>query len=154
MIIQRIRQINAPLRQQVNAYLATNKISRQFPLDSQRVESMLLRMTTHPDYGLWVAYDGDQFAGFISGYLQLSLFHNRIFAFDLGWFVMPDYRGSGLGRQLMDTYVQWAEKNKASVVHFSVAFADKESDQKSTKQLEVMGFEHWGFMTRKVLNKH
>ncbi|WP_263082152.1 GNAT family N-acetyltransferase [Endozoicomonas sp. Mp262] len=151
--IHRIHQIDNPLRLQLKFYLATNKISRQYPLDEQRIEQMLQLMTGHPDYALWVAYDGDNPVGFISGNLQHSLFHDRIFAFDLGWFVLPGYQGKGIGRQLMDTYVHWAQAHGASVAHFSVVFADKEADQRSTDKLAAMGFEHWGYLTRKVLSE-
>ncbi|KEQ12032.1 hypothetical protein GZ77_23400 [Endozoicomonas montiporae] len=149
--IKRIHTITPMIRQALNLYLNQNKISRSFPLDQGRIETMLEKMTKHPAYGLWIAFNGEMPVGFVSGQLQESLFHDRVFAFDLGWFVLPDYQGKGLGRRLLDTYIGWAKDNEASVVHFCVAFADEDSDRRNADKLKAMGFEPWGQLTRKVL---
>ena len=150
--IHRIHKLNNLLRQAMTAYLQQNKVSRQFPLDEQRIEQMLENMIHNPAYALWVAYYNGVPVGFMSGQLQNSLFHDRTFAFDLGWYVLPGYQGRGIGRQLMDTYTNWAKEQGASVAHMSVVFGDEDADQSSVDKLIEMDFELWGYLTRKVLD--
>lgn len=66
-----------------------------------------------------VLLDGDK--GMLAGTCTPFLFGNKLVASEIGWWVEPEYRNSGVGKQLVDAFEEWAkEKNCDMIVMVSI----------------------------------
>ncbi len=58
---------------------------------------------------LLVAKDGDDIVGYIAFIIADVLWGTVRSAAELLWWVEPEHRGTGIGRELMDAGLEWAE---------------------------------------------
>jgi GNAT superfamily N-acetyltransferase len=73
------------------------------------------------DNGLWlIAWDENNVAGMLLGYISPSFYAaKQLRARCVYVFVMPDYRGKSLHRDLMANFEEWAESKGANVIAYS-----------------------------------
>jgi len=61
--------------------------------------------------------------GMIAGVISEFPFGNHLVASELGWWVEPEYRKSEIGKELLDTFEDWATVNKCEKI-FMVTLDD------------------------------
>ncbi len=91
-----------------------------------------------------VACDGVRVIGFIHGYLQERPYGqpNKV-AFCECLYVMPEYRGKGLKKRLVDSFINWAEVNGLAI-EFMTRY-----DQDLMKVWERSGFTPYSIIFRR-----
>ena len=70
------------------------------------------------DNGLWlIAWDEDNVIGMLLGYIGPSFYSaKQITAHCAYVFIMPEYRGKGLHKILMESFEKWANDKGASII--------------------------------------
>jgi len=54
--------------------------------------------------------------GFLAGVTNRFLLGNQYMAVELGWYVLPECRGTGAGKALMDGFEDWAKIMKCDLI--------------------------------------
>jgi len=111
------------------AFHAASPVRQSIPLDTDSFQQFCKQAFDNPAVGFWVAADGDRVAGMAAAVIFPSYFNNTAtIVQELFWWVDPDARGTGAGKQLIESIEQWAEKLDAKVV-FMIALADKNEEK-------------------------
>jgi GNAT superfamily N-acetyltransferase len=75
--------------------------------------------------GVWILAEQDGKAiGFVSGIIHETMFNNERRVSDMGWFVLPEYRGGFTARRLMTLLEQWAKLQGIKQIWFGQTTGD------------------------------
>jgi GNAT superfamily N-acetyltransferase len=96
-----------------------------------------------------LAIDDDKIVGFIAAMLHEYFFSNRKRVSDLGFYVLPKYRGSRAAIKLVKSLETWAKQTGADDLHLGQTTA-VEID-KTRQFYERLGYKTVGFNTVKHL---
>lgn len=109
----------------------------------------ILQLFKNPNAVAFLALENDQIVGFISGLVHEYFFSNRKRVSDLGFFVLPEYRGSRVALKLVKLLEAWAIEKNANELHLGQTTG---LDIDKTKRFyERLGFKTVGFNTVKHL---
>lgn len=111
----------------------------------------ILQLFKNPNAVAFLALENDQIVGFISGIVHEYFFSNRKRVSDLGFFVLPEYRGSRVALKLVKLLEAWAIEKNANELHLGQTTG---LDIDKTKRFyERLGFKTVGFNTVKHLRE-
>lgn len=111
----------------------------------------ILQLFKNPNAVAFLALENNQIVGFISGIVHEYFFSNRKRVSDLGFFVLPEYRGSRVALKLVKLLESWAIEKKAEELHLGQTTG---LDIDKTKRFyERLGFKTVGFNTVKHLRE-
>ena len=111
----------------------------------------ILQLFKNPNAVAFLALENDQIVGFISGLVHEYFFSNRKRVSDLGFFVLPEYRGSRVALKLVKLLEAWAIEKNANELHLGQTTG---LDIDKTKRFyERLGFKTVGFNTVKHLRE-
>lgn len=109
----------------------------------------ILQLFKNPNAVAFLALENNQIVGFISGLVHEYFFSNRKRVSDLGFFVLPEYRGSRVALKLVKLLEAWAIEKNANELHLGQTTG---LDIDKTKRFyERLGFKTVGFNTVKHL---
>ena len=109
----------------------------------------ILQLFKNPNAVAFLALENNQIVGFISGIVHEYFFSNRKRVSDLGFFVLPEYRGSRVALKLVKLLEAWAIEKNANELHLGQTTG---LDIDKTKRFyERLGFKTVGFNTVKHL---
>lgn len=111
----------------------------------------ILQLFKNPNAVAFLALENNQIVGFISGIVHEYFFSNRKRVSDLGFFVLPEYRGSRVALKLVKLLESWAIEKKADELHLGQT-TGLDID-KTKKFYERLGFKTVGFNTVKHLRE-
>lgn len=111
----------------------------------------ILQLFKNPNAVAFLALENDQIVGFISGLVHEYFFSNRKRVSDLGFFVLPEYRGSRVALKLVKLLEAWAIEKNANELHLGQT-TGLEID-KTKRFYERLGFKTVGFNTVKHLRE-
>ena len=111
----------------------------------------ILQLFKNPNAVAFLALENNQIVGFISGLVHEYFFSNRKRVSDLGFFVLPEYRGSRVALKLVKLLEAWAIEKNANELHLGQT-TGLEID-KTKKFYERLGFKTVGFNTVKHLRE-
>ena len=111
----------------------------------------ILQLFKNPNAVAFLALENNQIVGFISGIVHEYFFSNRKRVSDLGFFVLPEYRGSRVALKLVKLIESWAIEKKAEELHLGQT-TGLDID-KTKKFYERLGFKTVGFNTVKHLRE-
>lgn len=103
---------------------AASPISGAAAFDASTFRNFYMSALENPNIGLWAAFKDDQLIG-IAGALLYPLYFNTnaIAVQELWWWLTPEARGTGAGKQMYDAIEAWAQENDANVL-FMIALED------------------------------
>lgn len=111
----------------------------------------ILQLFKNPNAVAFLALENNQIVGFISGIVHEYFFSNRKRVSDLGFFVLPEYRGSRVALKLVKLLEAWAIEKKVNELHLGQTTG---LDIDKTKRFyERLGFNTVGFNTVKHLRE-
>jgi GNAT superfamily N-acetyltransferase len=109
----------------------------------------ILQLYKNPNVVIILAIDNDKIVGFIAAILHEYFFSNRKRVSDLGFYVLPEYRGSRAAIKLVKSLETWAKQTGADDLHLGQTTA---VDIDKTRQFyERLGYKTVGFNTIKHL---
>jgi GNAT superfamily N-acetyltransferase len=109
----------------------------------------ILQLYKNPNAVGFIAIKNDKIIGFISGIFSEYFFSNRKQVSDLGFFVLPEFRGSRAALKLVKSLETWAKEKGADDLHLGQTTA---VEMDKTKQFyERLGYKTVGFNTVKNL---
>lgn len=111
----------------------------------------ILQLYKNPNAVGFVAIENDKIIGFISAIAHEYFFSNRKTASDLGFFVLPEFRGSRAALKLVKSLENWAKEIGVDDLHLGQTTA-VEMD-KTKKFYERLGYKTVGFNTVKQLKE-
>jgi GNAT superfamily N-acetyltransferase len=86
------------------------------PPDSEQFSRALDAKLPDPSSCLLVAEHERRLVGYVSGYCHAALYAGGVTAWVDELLVLEPLRGTGIGRQLMDAFEQWAHDRKSVLV--------------------------------------
>ena len=99
---------------------------------------MLAVLSMSPDYMLYVAEDYGKIVGFCLGILTAHPFVASVpIVAELGWYVLPEYRQTGIGWRLWEEVVAWGNQLGAKAASYHKPFATKQ-DRYGFHAIEVV----------------
>ncbi len=111
----------------------------------------ILQLYKNPNAVGFVAIENDKIIGFISGLAHEYFFSNRTRVSDLGFFVLPEFRGSRAALKLVKSLETWAKEKGADDLHLGQTTA---VEMDKTRQFyERLGYKTVGFNTVKQLKE-
>ena len=111
----------------------------------------ILQLFKNPNAVAFLALENNQIVGFISGLVHEYFFSNRKRVSDLGFFVLPEYRGSRVALKLVKLLEAWAIEKNANELHLGQTTG---LDIDKTKRFyERLGFKTVGFNTVKHIRE-
>lgn len=111
----------------------------------------ILQLFNNPNAVGFVAIENDKIIGFISAIAHEYFFSNRKTASDLGFFVLPEFRGSRAALKLVKSLENWAKEIGADDLHLGQTTA---VEMDKTRQFyERLGYKTVGFNTVKQLKE-
>jgi GNAT superfamily N-acetyltransferase len=142
--------------------LSENRLDEFFEIVSKMVaesefsyakpeKQKILQLFKNPNAVAFLALENNQIIGFISGIVHEYFFSNRKRVSDLGFFVLPEYRGSRVALKLVKLLESWAIEKKAEELHLGQT-TGLDID-KTKKFYERLGFKTVGFNTVKHLRE-
>jgi GNAT superfamily N-acetyltransferase len=109
----------------------------------------ILQLYKNQNVMIILAIDNDKIVGFIAAILHEYFFSNRKRVSDLGFYVLPEYRGSRAAIKLVKSLETWAKQTGADDLHLGQTTA---VDIDKTRQFyERLGYKTVGFNTIKHL---
>ena len=99
----------------------------------------------------FLAIDNDKIVGFIAALSHEYFFSSRKTASDLGFYVLPEYRGSRAALKLVKSLEEWAKQMGACDLHLGQTTA-VEID-KTRQFYERLGYKTVGFNTVKYFKE-
>ena len=92
-----------------------------------------------------------QVVGFFSGHYYPAPFDlSRDILHEIGWYVLPLYRGKGYGFKLLEAAEQAAREHKGSAMTLGVAVMHP-NHEKLLAKYQTLGFRPWQILSFKVL---
>ena len=79
----------------------------------------ILHLFKNPNVIMFIAIEHNKIVGFISGISHEYFFSNRKRVSDLGFFVLPEYRGSRTAFKLVKSLETWAKEMNVDDLHFA-----------------------------------
>lgn len=111
----------------------------------------ILQLYKNPNAVGFIAIQDDKIIGFISGLFSEYFFSNRKQVSDLGFFVLPEFRGSRAALKLVKSLENWAKEMGADDLHLGQTTA---VEMDKTRQFyERLGYKTVGFNTVKQLKE-
>lgn len=111
------------------AFHAASPVHQSIPFDPNSLQQFCEQAFDSTEIGFWVAADGDRIAGMAAAVIFPSYFNSTVTVVqELFWWVDPDARGTGAGKQLIESIEQWAVDLDAKAV-FMIALADKNEEK-------------------------
>ena len=111
----------------------------------------ILHLYKNPNAIAFLAIDNDKIVGFIAALSHEYFFSSRKTASDLGFYVLPEYRGSRAALKLVKSLEEWAKQMGASDLHLGQTTA-VEID-KTRQFYERLGYKTVGFNTVKYFKE-
>jgi GNAT superfamily N-acetyltransferase len=111
----------------------------------------ILQLYKNPNAIAFLAIDNDKIVGFIAALSHEYFFSSRKTASDLGFYVLPEYRGSRAALKLVKSLEEWAKQMGASDLHLGQTTA-VEID-KTRQFYERLGYKTVGFNTVKYFKE-
>ena len=109
----------------------------------------ILQLFKNPNAVGFIAIENNKIVGFISGFAHEYFFSNRKKASDLGFFVLPEYRGSRAALKLVKSLENWANEMNVDELYLGQTTA---VEMDKTRQFyERLGYKTVGFNTVKHL---
>lgn len=81
-------------------------LPEQRPVDQDKIERIMEDFLTDKESKIVLFYEDK---GFIAGFATEYLLGTARQAADLGWWVEPEFRSEGIGKQLLEAFEYWAK---------------------------------------------
>ncbi len=81
---------------------------RHMTLDVDYGLSNVRRFISDPQCAFWLAWSGNTPIGVFGGKVRPLFFSRDLIAEDILWYVLPEYRGSKVGWELLTMYERWS----------------------------------------------
>lgn len=119
--------------------------------DAVAEKHKILQLYKNPNAVGFIAIQDNKIIGFISGLFSEYFFSNRKQVSDLGFFVLPEFRGSRAALKLVKSLENWAKEMGADDLHLGQTTA---VEMDKTRQFyERLGYKTVGFNTVKHLKE-
>ena len=113
-------------------------------------KNQIYLMTLMPNGIVFLAEKDNKLIGFIAGITQKYFFSDRMKSTDMGFFVLPEYRGSSAAIRLVQAFEKWSKDQGVEDICFGQTTAiDIEKTQRFYTHL---GYKTVGFNTVKHLH--
>jgi ribosomal protein S18 acetylase RimI-like enzyme len=103
----------------INAYIQ-DEMGGGTPLDEAGQKRLVEGLATHPATFVLLAETGGRYAGLLTAFENFSTFTARPMINIHDVFVLPEYRGTGVGRQLMQELISEAARRGAARITLEV----------------------------------
>lgn len=114
-------------------------------------ETKITKLLTNPNCFCALAKSGGNHIGFILGLIQESWFCEEKIGFDLGLYVLPEYRGKSLAAlRLIQSFERHCKSKGCSQISLSSSASIFE--EKALRLYEKLGYIKCGFATYKNFN--
>ena len=111
-------------------------------------ETKITQLLTNQNCFCALAKSGENYIGFIFGLIQESWFCEEKIGFDLGLYVLPEYRGKGLAAlRLIQSFERHCKSKGCSQISLSSSASIYE--EKALRLYEKLGYIKCGFTTYK-----
>ena len=118
-------------------------LAQSFPFSAAAFARSFPALLATTDARLLVAADGTDLVGYLLGFWHLTFFANG----PVGWveeiLVLPQYRGGGAGRALMDAFERWAVERNCAMVALAT--------RRAAPFYRALGYEESAVYFRKLL---
>jgi len=84
----------------------------QHLLQASGYNELFLAMLKGSRGACFVARDGENVVGYVTGYPETTDLTNIKYAELDGLYVDPDYRSQGVGKKLVEAFINWAKNNQ------------------------------------------
>lgn len=118
--------------------------------DAKPDKQMIWNMCQSPDGIVFLAKNEGKLVGFLAGLKQRYFFSPKERVTDMGFYVLPDYRGTTAALRLILSLEDWAKQNKISDVYMGQTTAV--DIDKTLKFYNHLGYKVVGFNTVKHLH--
>jgi len=109
------------------AFHSASPVHSALPFDYEGFTNFYLAAVSNPNMGIWVAEKDGQVVG-ITGACDYPMYFSpshRVVQ-ELWWYLTPEVRGNGVGKQMYDAIESWAKEQGATAL-FMVALEDERS---------------------------
>ncbi len=100
--------------------LLTKQFLKEFnppiKLDSKHFLTNLETVVEDPSYFFYVSEQEGEVVGYLSGAKSYTLFSSQPMAIEVGWFMLPEYRGSTDGLKLLNKFIEWGKEQGCEVI--------------------------------------
>ena len=101
-------------------------------------EAALRRLLENPEFGIvWLVYADEDLAGYIALCRGFSIEFNGFDAFIDEFFLLPEFRGEGIGKMVLDLVKNDAARFEINAIHLEVA----RDNHNARKLYRAAGFE-------------
>lgn len=137
----------------LRSYYVEAGVRRVQTLCEERFAATIRLALSHEDYGVFGAYDEDRLVGVVIGLVTWSFFKENEADIDL-FYVDPAYRGTWVGRHLVDAVIKFCESRNCALIYTACAgmFDDSgKNDRLYVNLFRRFGFEETGTMVHKII---
>lgn len=118
--------------------------------DAQPDKQMIWNMCQSPDGVVFLAKTENKIVGFLAGLKQRYFFSPKERVTDMGFYVLPDYRGTTAALRLILAIEEWAKQHSIHDVYMGQTTAV--DVERTMKFYNHLGYKTVGFNTVKHLN--
>ena len=111
-------------------------------------EQKIMRFITGDYYNEGIWFEG-QLIAFMAGRVSETFLNNEINAYEMGVFVLPEYRGTRHSVRLIRHFEEWARSRGAANVWLGQSVGQRKNE--TLHFFERLGYECQGFITCKKL---
>jgi GNAT superfamily N-acetyltransferase len=112
-------------------------------------EKKIRALVLSPKSLVLLAWDADHLIGYTCGVVHENVFNDRLRVTDIGVYVEPEYRASGVSKKMIDHLEQWAKEKGAEEIWLGQTTGD-DVDQ-IVKYYNRLGYKTKGFNCVKEL---
>ena len=129
--------------------LVTKMVAEAEFFDATQELSKIQKMFNMPNIAVFGAFDDNKLIGFISGMHHEYFFSSKKKVSDLGFYILPEYRGSRASIKLIKELENWARSFNVDDIYLGQTTAV--NIEKTQKFYERLGYKTVGFNTVKHL---
>ena len=141
--LRRYRESDIPeILTRLEEYLSSTHY-RRIPFSKKRLTQLLKANTRNDLFFGHIAVDEDgKIVGGLTAYLVQYIFADEVFADEMCFFILPEYRSLKLAREFIKSYVEWAKRRNAKEIRMTTTSGLQSEEY--AKFLEAMGFAKLG----------
>lgn len=120
-MIRRATLVDVPALAQVAERMHQESRFSNLHFSAWKMRRVVEGLIDHPRGLALIATRGDAVIGGFLAIIEEHIFGDDLFAFDLGTFILPQYRGGFTGPALLRAYVKWAQSMGVAKIQGGVA---------------------------------
>jgi GNAT superfamily N-acetyltransferase len=119
--------------------------------DAKPEQKIIWNVYKNPNVSIFIATKENKIIGFLAGVIGPYFFSTRKRVSDIGFYVLPEYRGSRVAIKLLAALENWAKDN--NITDVCIGQTTAVNMEKTQQFYNRMGYKTVGFNTIKHLEK-